>query len=83
MRTFRLALLTAAVGSLGACAPTLYFASGPGSCTPMQRATLHRPGIGHFTQKVQAVQARASLTARYSAANVERWRGAATGECQY
>lgn len=79
--TRRLAF-SAALVTLGACAPHFHFAQGPGTCSPMERSAYHRTGIMATTQKVQRLQARYSLSARYAATNPETWRSAAMGACR-
>ena len=72
-----------ALALMGACAPQFHFRQGPGACSPMQWSARHRTGVMETIQKVQRVQARYSLTARYAALGPERWKGAASGECSY
>jgi hypothetical protein len=82
MRVRTLAALAAAV-LLGGCAPQLYFANGPLSCSPMQQSAYHRTRVMATTQRIQALQARFSMSSRYVArSSSEGWKQAATGECR-
>ena len=83
MRTLRAGLVAAgAVVLLGGCAPQFHFGQGPGTCSPMQWSARHRTNVMATIQKVQRIQARHSLSARYVAANPQNWRSVATGECR-
>jgi hypothetical protein len=81
----RLSLLAGAAATLmlGGCAPQMYFARGPGSCGVMQRGASHRTGIMATTARVQALQARHSLSYQYVVrSSAAPWKAAATGECR-
>ena len=74
MKPIRMLGLAAVAAAAGACAPQFHLTRGPGLCSPMERAAHHRTSIMATTQKVQRLQARYSLSARYVAANPANWR---------
>jgi hypothetical protein len=87
MRNRRMILGLAACSlALSACMPTLQGLGSPGlevrgACSPIARQSRSAMAFGQM-QRVNAIQARYSLGARYARANPAGWMQLASGECR-